>query len=1323
MNFDSLPNLVGRDQEIAAFERLISGPGTVWAILVDGFSGTGKSVLVDWLRMFKCQKIPNAKLTLSRSVDEAQLLGSLADQINPAIKEHFSKLLAEEVRQPLLQYAPSMSMEAASKGSIKDASQTSNLTVDSSLNDVLKLARLTQRLDMVVDALSILKEQTWVLFIDQFEYLTNPDAIHLLQNLISRLHTSFPGFRVYLTGQSVPEDWFSRHERYTSSLGSLSFKQTRDLLDSVGIKREDLQRSIFKATDGHPLLLSMLIEDVLASQGEIDADLSSLEDFDEPTRTTWIYERVVDRFEDPVLRRLATNLSLFEWFDLSLLRSVFGGGIGEDSFRELVRRSFVKTLPGGRWQCHEIIRKYLRPNREQLDPVEYKDIHKKIFQTIEARIEGESEHSGEKFFPSRLEYITAALNSVAAFSLPQASKFANLEVATSAATDNTEYLFGLAHYLVNGDLPENLSQLGARVLRLLGGLGLLRLDSDSLDFIEELSRGSREAGDLWVSDTLLSVGAYSSFIIGDQQRARTFARRAITTHDTIENRVLLVDILAKSGAVDEARQELENAKAKLGDSLNLRLAAAGIALASGDRKTAITGYTEIIAQFPEAGTEARLKLAEILFEDNESEAALKQVQTVLDLDPNNRDALILRLSILTSLGRVREAMGSTKDLVKFLPAIINQVTPFLNMLSDPLAKSNMLADLMYQPDDVPVGVFLIWMNFLALEGDVEYIERLGGYLEKRYAETKDIVNEKRGTARSFAGRHEEAIKILEPLIKLKELIPDAFFSLARSLGETGQYKREREVLQEWSERLPDFRDRIDQLTAQSFASEQGTPAALKYLEAKAQKNELGPLGQLTQAQYLAGAGELEPAIDILERVIYTQDSDTLPIGALVDGRLQLAMLLIKTSAYDKARAIAHELLNALPEVPQVPIAAARIFAALNDEDGLREIFNMQPGNKLVQAEAIGALSQILLNREPTLEGLLAELKRYPDRMEILMAIDLLLTTTGQLDKLVDLISLIPDDLMSRYQRFQSELLRVTNPAHEELLRKQKMLTPESVSIRVGLARVLRANGKITEALRELDELTELFPETKTLRLQVASEMLIDLGRFDEAESMLGPYMEMESPPREMAAAIWSLLNAKGDIAQKREFAEKVKDQFPGFLEFVEEEEAQSWFQELFEKGEPQKLLEVVETWLKTFAEAAPQAVIPADYLLWKVRALKDLKRFPEALEILRELEQRQDPAISLVKIYILQGEVLQESQDLKGAEAAFSKGIAIDPWNSQPYVSLVKLYKLQERWDDAFDALKTAVAVKPKLIDKYEDELRTLREMTLTGPVDSSKSP
>src|SRR5262249_6158283 len=159
----------------------------------------------------------------------------------------------------------------------------------------------------------------------QFEYLTNPDVERLLHTLILRLHDSFPRFRVYLTGQSVPVDWFSRHERYTFSLTAFSLPQTRELLDKVGIEREESQRTVIKATDGHPLLVSMLIEDVLAAGGEVDTDLlgQSLEGFDEQARTQWIYDRIVDRFEDPVLRRLATNLSLFEWFDLSLLRDVF----------------------------------------------------------------------------------------------------------------------------------------------------------------------------------------------------------------------------------------------------------------------------------------------------------------------------------------------------------------------------------------------------------------------------------------------------------------------------------------------------------------------------------------------------------------------------------------------------------------------------------------------------------------------------------------------------------------------------------------------------------------------------------------------------------------------------------------------------------------------------------------------------------------------------------------------------------------------------------------------------------------------------------------
>ena len=162
---------------------------------------------------------------------------------------------------------------------------------------------------------------------------------------------------------------------------------------------------------------------------------------------------------------------------------------------------------------------------------------------------------------------------------------------------------------------------------------------------------------------------------------------------------------------------------------------------------------------------------------------------------------------------------------------------------------------------------------------------------------------------------------------------------------------------------------------------------------------------------------------------------------------------------------------------------------------------------------------------------------------------------------------------------------------------------------------------------------------------------------------------------------------------------------------VEEEEFQNKLQEILEKGDPETLQELVETCFKSDAEAAVRGPLPIDYLLWEVKALRKLGRFAEALEILQALVDRKDLAnSSVVKIYLLAGEVLQELQELNGAEGAFLKVIETDPWNHEPYISLVNLFELQERWDDAFEALKKAVAVKPALIHQYEDELRTLRE-------------
>lgn len=90
--------------------------------------------------------------------------------------------------------------------------------------------------------------------------------------------------------------------------------------------------------------------------------------------------------------------------------------------------------------------------------------------------------------------------------------------------------------------------------------------------------------------------------------------------------------------------------------------------------------------------------------------------------------------------------------------------------------------------------------------------------------------------------------------------------------------------------------------------------------------------------------------------------------------------------------------------------------------------------------------------------------------------------------------------------------------------------------------------------------------------------------------------------------------------------------------------------------------------------------------------LMALGRFEDALPRLRraiELEPMQ------ADLHNQLGVALYQTGDPEGAERAFRQGREVDPGNVQPLLNLVDLYRSQERYVEATEALKEALALDP----------------------------
>ena len=87
-----------------------------------------------------------------------------------------------------------------------------------------------------------------------------------------------------------------------------------------------------------------------------------------------------------------------------------------------------------------------------------------------------------------------------------------------------------------------------------------------------------------------------------------------------------------------------------------------------------------------------------------------------------------------------------------------------------------------------------------------------------------------------------------------------------------------------------------------------------------------------------------------------------------------------------------------------------------------------------------------MKRNPSVDGLLSEFTAHPDRIELIAAMDLLMTTNNQLDEASAVFgqieSIAPGSIIT-YASLQQEAIAAAGPEGIEQLRKQKAAEPNN----------------------------------------------------------------------------------------------------------------------------------------------------------------------------------------------------------------------------------------------------------------------------------------
>ena len=1312
--FDPLEDFAGREEQIRAFEGLLKPRGSKWVMLVQGISGTGKSLLVDWLRENRCAGIASAKVTLSPSLNEFDFLHRFTNQLDRRVAETYARqsaeLESEAQRNPLvnLTYSPTTTMKASLGGSIKESAQSGELNLN--LGEYAAAAERDKRarhLEALESSLAPLSGQVWVLFIDESEHLANPSLSRFIfEELGPRLHAGFPGFRLYLTGQEVPQSSFAPHERLYFQLDSFTQVETARLLEAVGVDDREAHQALYEFSSGHPLLVGMVLEDLTWRGGGFDLQdfRQAIADLDEGARTRWIYDRVIARFQHTTARKTAADLALFEWFDLGLLRAIYGEEIDAEAFQEMVAWTFVKSLETGRWRCHDAIRKLLKPQRMELDRGSAGETYARAFEAYNQRLAAEVERTGQELFNDRLDYVSAALSSIQEVSARQAENYLLDEIAWAINDLQDVYLYTLARYCDQAGLPETLRETGRRLKSTLADLSLRRWTKSSVDFIRQLGDRASDSGDKGLAANLYYGGARLAGQIGLPSLAIEMAGLAVSAQDGADTRALLVETTMLAGDLQGAEQILSEAQQNFDDSMALRTAAIRLTLQQDRKQEAVELLTQAILDFPGDNADARMMLAELLIEDEAFEQALTQIDAVLEQDPGNEQAQIYHDDLMVHLGRVEEFIGELSQRGR-MQAHLLDTTLIDSLISDRSAYQRLINSVLEDPEAITRVPALLAAEAGAHRGDLENLVKITALINKKWPDLREMTDSKLAIAYMNNNQLEAAAELLQRIVAGPAPPMDSFVMLNKYYTLKGEFEQSRRVLEKVVEHYPWAQDLVDRMIGVALLQEKGSDAVLEYLDSIGKTRERGPYARLTQAEALLKSARFAEAREILDLLVYTEDPSTLNRVGMITVRMYLAGLLIRLGEPDQALELGRQLLTIFGDNSRAIREACLIYAMLGKEDELRrDSASLGRISYAAEAQIRTTLSSLLLQRNQSAEGLLAELKDHPDRLEILIALDQFLTGQGKTDDLNAAIAQaeeIAPGLMSTYYRLQREILAQFGPGQVQAFRQALDQNPDNPLLRLALVRTLQNLGERDKARAELATLRERTPDYTEISLAVEAQLLIDAGELEEAERLIQPYGSADQTPKYLIQTWRLLYRARDDYAAWIALNESVAERFPELRPAAFEQIANIYN----ELGDYERSLEIIAQ------IEADRGALPPGMRISQAVALARQGEVERAAAILQEVAGLPGVAPDLsISALLTLGDLLKESEDPDGAEQAYRQATQVDRRVAQPYINLATALSERKAWPEAYEALQTAVSLEPASLGEHEAMLRELRQ-------------
>lgn len=441
-----------------------------------------------------------------------------------------------------------------------------------------------------------------------------------------------------------------------------------------------------------------------------------------------------------------------------------------------------------------------------------------------------------------------------------------------------------------------------------------------------------------------------------------------------------------------------------------------------------------------------------------------------------------------------------------------------------------------------------------------------------------------------------------------------------------------------------------------------------------------PASYLILGQDASDRGAREEAVEQLHRMVEAANGDP-------------KMLLLQAQFLDRwgFRKEAETAYEGLPPAPEFMMAQADFWLRTGNRDKARTTLETLVASAPRNIQAVVKLAQVriednnLMVASELLDNTLKQELKKPEREQVLLAKATLLARQADWDaarRLCDSILEENQGNMDAHFLLGKILLSTRSPADAEVhLNQVGVARPKDEEVQLLLVRSQALNKKEAMAADTLKRSVEANPESARLRLELANYYL-SKGEKDQVARVLEKGLDLQ--PSNLA-----MLKAAGEFEARQKHFARAEVHFRRIIELHPEmplgymqmgqlmmartqfKEAVPWFSQALER------------------ENGWQNAVPAlarSYLLQKE---------PDKARTLLQNEVARRPDSPLV--HFVQGQVLQATGDLPGAETAFLRAAQLAPQWPDAYRGLAEVFLRQGKLDEAVTRFEAACQQKASL--------------------------